>query len=113
MGKFYKSVRDVSQDTIHLLEDLIDQGAQPKAVYQNIIADHQDILRGITDVSIISAAYSKSHQFLQRQEELFKRASKFTNAVLCKVMARRIREVVIESLSETQPIVIQDLNEEE
>jgi hypothetical protein len=108
MGSFYKNVREVSQDLIQLLEDLIDNGTDSKLLYENIIEDHQALLRGISDVSIISSTYSKTHKFLQGQMKFFKEKSSFTNIVLCKVMAQRIRGVIIESLSETQPIEIQD-----
>ena len=108
MGGFYSKVREVSQDLIQLLEDLIDEGdAGAIPLYEAVIEDHQDLLRGISDVSIISGTYSKTHKFLQRQIEFFKKKSSFTSVVLCKVMARRIHDVVIESLHETQPIEVQ------
>ena len=113
MGDFHKKVREVSQDVIQLLEDLIDEGVGDREQYENVAQDHRDLLRGISDVSIISATYSRAFQFLQTQEELFKKATSFTHAVLCKVMAKRVREVIVNSLRETQPIEILDRDKQE
>lgn len=112
MGDFHKNVREVSQDIIQLLEDLIDQGVGG-AEYGDVIQDHQDLLRGIWSVSIIGTTYSKTFKFLQAQENEFKEKTSFTYAVLCKVMAKRVREIIIKSLRETQPIDIIDLDNEE
>lgn len=107
MGSFYKKVREISQDLIQLLEDLSDESLDPDPLYGNIIEDHQEILRGISSVSIIDAAYSKSYRFLQVQGEIFKKKNSHSNAMICKVMADRVHDIVIESLKETQPITVQ------
>lgn len=110
---YYVEVREVSQDIIHLLEDLIDLDLAPSNKTQHLIQDHEDLLRGVTrDVSIIAAVYSKSHKFLKNQMEILKSESKFTQAVLCRVMANRVRNVIIASLKETQPIDIYSSDED-
>lgn len=111
MGDFHKKVREVSQDVIQLLEDLADEG-KGDGSYEMMIQDHQDLLRGVSDASIISESYSRTFRFFRAQEERFKKETSFTCAVLCKVMARRVREVIIESLHETQPITVIDLEDE-
>lgn len=111
---YYAEVREVSQDIIHLLEDLIDLGLVPSNKTQHLIQDHEDFLRGVThDASIIAGVYSKSHLFLKNQMEILKNNSHFTQAVLCRVMANRVRNVIIASLRETQPIDIHTLDEDE
>ena len=112
MGDFYKNVREVSTDMLQFLEDFVDSGYIPHVVCKDIAEDHQELLRGISDVSIISDVYSKTFQFLQAQTEVFKSAGSFTNAVLCRVMGQRVRGVIIESLRETQPIEIQTPEED-
>ena len=91
---------------------MIDDGSSAEPLYQDIISDHQAILQGIRDVSIISSVYSRTYSFLQEQMEFFKEKSSFTNVVLCKVMSQRVRDVIVGSLKETQPIEIQYQDEE-
>ncbi len=112
MAGFYKKTREVSQDLIQLLEDLVDNGSASDPIYQDVIDDHQALLGGIRDVSIISNTYSTTYRFLQGQMEFFKKKYSFTNVVLCKVMSQRVRDVIINSLRETQPIEIQDPDKE-
>jgi len=113
MGDFYKHVHEISHDVVQFLEDFVDGKHIPHVACKDIVEDHQEILRGITDVAIISDSYSKTFQFLQAQTEAFKKAGSFTNAVLCKVMGQRVRDIIIESLRETQPIEIQNPKDEE
>lgn len=110
MGGFHKKVHEVSQDLIQLLEDMIDDGSAGP-LYQDIISDHQAILQGIGNISIISNVYTRTYRFLQEQMEFFKDKSS-TNVVLCKVMSQRVRDVIVSSLRETQPIEIQDPDKE-
>ena len=112
MGGFHKKAREVSQDLVQLLEDMIDDGSSAEPLYQDIISDHQAILQGTRDVSIISNVYSRTYRFLQEQIEMFKEKPSFTNVVLCKVMSQRVRDIIISSLRETQPIEIQDPDKE-
>ncbi len=107
MGKFYQQAREISHDTIQLLEDFVDSGLMPKESCETIIQDHQDVLRGVTDISIIVDVFTSSHQFLHAQMENFKAKTQYTDAVLCKVMAGRLRDLIVDSLRETQPIEVQ------
>jgi len=110
LGEFHKKVHEVSQDLVQLLEDMIDDGSAGP-LYPDIISDHRAILQGVGNVSIISNVYTRTYRFLQEQMDIFKGNSSFTNAVLCKVMAQRVRDVIIASLSQTQPIEVQDPEE--
>ena len=112
MGEFHKKVHEVSQDLVQLLEDMIDDGSAGP-LYPDIISDHRAILQGISNVSIISNVYTRTYRFLQEQVDIFKEKSSFTNAVLCKVVAQRVRDVIVSSLKETQPIEIQYPDEED
>jgi hypothetical protein len=113
MGDFHKKVREISQGLIKLLEKIMDANPERKALYDDIIQDHTDLLRGVVAIPIINSTYSRTFSFLQEEESHLKAEESFTQAVLCRVMAKRVRGVIIASLRETQPIEILDMDDKE
>lgn len=106
MGDFYTKVHEVSTDTVNLLKRLLKEGKVTKNLADNTIQEHQDLLRGIKDVSIIISVYSNTYKFLQELSENLKTSRRFSDSVICRVISKRIRDTVILSLRETQPIEI-------